>query len=88
MCEQSDLTKLSELSKIRWHCRRGMRELDTVLSNYFEECYPEADKSERLTFKTLLELEDPRLYALLLGYEDTENIEQKHLVIKLRSCLI
>ena len=74
---------MSELSKIRWHCRRGMRELDTVLEKYLKDCYEKADKTERAVFKTLLELEDPRLYALLLGYETTDNMEQQELVKKL-----
>lgn len=56
-----------ELAKLRWHCRRGMRELDMLLLSYLEQDYPTASSTEQAAFAALLDLEDPVLYGYLLG---------------------
>jgi antitoxin CptB len=55
------------LSRLRWRCRRGMRELDVVLSRYLEGDYPLAAAEERRAFEALLELQDPDLLSFLIG---------------------
>ena len=50
-----------ELSKIKWRCRRGTKELDFLLLSYFNERYHEADKEDKNAFLRLLELQDPLL---------------------------
>jgi len=73
---------MSELSKIKWRCRRGVKELDIVLSKYVEEYYKKESTNsnkQALTtaFQELLELEDPVLYALLLGEVEATDKNQK-----------
>ena len=58
---------MSELSRLRWLCRRGMKELDVVLSRYLESAYTQATKQEQQAFKDLLEMPDPDLFSLLVG---------------------
>ena len=58
---------MSELSRLRWLCRRGMKELDVVMSRYLEDYYESASTIEQGIFKALLEMPDPDLYELLLG---------------------
>lgn len=53
----------TRMSRLRWRCRRGMRELDVVLQRYLERCYPGADPAEQQAFERLLELQDPQLLA-------------------------
>lgn len=60
---------MSEISRLRWLCRRGMKELDVVMCAYLDQHYASASTDEQQQFKTLLELPDPDLYALLLGRE-------------------
>lgn len=55
------------LSRLRWHCRRGMRELDVVLARYLEHDYPAATQAERQAFEALLKLQDPELFSYLVG---------------------
>jgi antitoxin CptB len=57
------------LSRLRWRCRRGMRELDTLLTRFLEQCWDDLEASERERFEALLELQDPQLYAWMLGRE-------------------
>ena len=57
---------MTSISKIRWQCRRGMRELDELLSSYLENKYQETSDKEKIAFNKLLELSDPELVKLLL----------------------
>ena len=58
---------MSEVSRLRWLCRRGMKELDVVMTAYLDSRYTKASEIEKSGFRTLLEMQDPELYALLLG---------------------
>jgi antitoxin CptB len=53
--------------RVAWRCRRGLKELDTLLERYLAGRYRNADLSERQAFAMLLELPDPTLQAYLLG---------------------
>ena len=52
--------------KLKWHCRRGMKELDVLLMQYLEQNYDKASKKEQQAFENLLKLSDYDLYALLI----------------------
>lgn len=52
---------------LQWRCRRGMRELDTLLTRWLEQRWPEAGGELREGFKRLLEAEDDQLWDWLLG---------------------
>ena len=60
---------MTELSKLRWRCRRGMKELDVLLEAYLERVYGEASEEEKRVFADLLNLEDPDLFRFLSGRE-------------------
>ena len=53
-------------ARIRWQCRRGMRELDELLVRYFESAYATASEAEKAAFRTLLSLPDPALKEYLM----------------------
>lgn len=53
-------------AKLRWRCRRGMKELDVLLLNYLERHYPTASAEQRQAFGELLELPDPLLWDWLI----------------------
>lgn len=57
---------MSELSRLKWRCRRGMKELDVLFENYLEQHYPKADAAERAAFNTVIEMDDPDIYAICL----------------------
>jgi antitoxin CptB len=44
-----------------------MRELDVLLERYLEERYPSAPAAEQQAFESLLELQDPELFAYIMG---------------------
>lgn len=62
----------AELGRLRWRCRRGMRELDVLLLRYLQRDWPRADATEREAFRALLERQDPEINGLLLGRLEPE----------------
>jgi antitoxin CptB len=56
---------VNELARLKWQCRRGMKELDLLLENYLATEYLHADAAEKARFITLLALEDDELLAVL-----------------------
>ena len=60
---------MSELGKLRWRCRRGMRELDVLLTRYVEERYRDAPAAHQDAFRQLLEAQDGTIYAYCFGGE-------------------
>ena len=53
-------------AKLRWQCRRGMRELDELLVSYLDNSFKKSTNKEKQAFRDLLELSDPELVQLLL----------------------
>ena len=62
-------------SRLRWRCRRGMRELDELLGRYLERAWASADPLERTTFERLLTCEDTDLWVWLMGRADPPDDE-------------
>lgn len=54
-------------ARLKWQCRRGMRELDLLLTTYLEQHYVQAAEDEKRAFCELLTLADPELFGYLLG---------------------
>lgn len=53
--------------ELRWRCRRGMRELDLLLTAYLERVYESASAVDQARFAALLERRDVELQALFFG---------------------
>ena len=53
--------------RLRWRCRRGMKELDLLLVRWLEEGWPESGEERRREFASLLEQPDPDIADWLLG---------------------
>ena len=55
--------------RLRWQCRRGMKELDVVLERWLMTRYPQAAERERRAFRELLDAQDPQLVAWIFQHE-------------------
>ncbi len=75
---------MSELSRLRWQCRRGMKELDVLLEAYLANHFGQAPLAERQAFAALLELPDPILMAYIVGRASPEAAEQCRVIDTLR----
>ena len=64
-----DGAEQAQLRRLRWHCRRGMKELDVLLERSAQEVLSGASGEERVAFAELLALPDPALARYLLEGE-------------------
>ncbi|GGZ99149.1 hypothetical protein DC083_09245 [Ignatzschineria ureiclastica] len=55
-----------DLRKIKWRSRRGMRELDALCDRYLEQHFESAPTEEKDLYLSLLDMQDPELYSLLM----------------------
>ncbi len=81
----TDATASTELQRLRWRSRRGMRELDQLFGRYLDRVWLGASVGERAVFERLLACEDDRLWRWFLGYEIPEDAELHALVERIRA---
>ncbi|MGB3392846.1 MAG: succinate dehydrogenase assembly factor 2 [Stenotrophomonas sp.] len=74
-----------ELKKLRWRCRRGMRELDQLFGRYLDQRWGQAPTPERAVFLQLLDTEDDKLWRWSMGYEACPDAQQAQLLQYIRS---
>ena len=79
---------MSEVGRLRWLCRRGMKELDLLLLNYLEHNYPTAPAAEKQAFESLLQMPDPDLYGLVLGRIESADKDLARVIGFLRDTLV
>ncbi len=72
-------------AQLIWSCRRGMLELDLILSRFLTQGLSRLTPPERLVFARLLTYPDPDLYSWLMGQVACDNPEIAHLVSCIRS---
>ncbi|PJD95486.1 MAG: hypothetical protein CK426_04395 [Legionella sp.] len=72
------------MARLKWSCRRGMLELDLILSNFLQKGLPLLNEQQLNTFKELLTHTDPELFAWLMGHEQPYNPELTSLVSFIR----
>jgi antitoxin CptB len=59
--------------RLKWQCRRGMRELDDLLLRYVDARLGSAPQREKAAFEALLQLPDPELVGYLLNRRQPED---------------
>ncbi|QIL20485.1 succinate dehydrogenase assembly factor 2 [Thermomonas sp. HDW16] len=74
-----------ELRKLRWRCRRGMRELDQLLERWLDREWRQSPTAQREVFLQLLDTEDDKLWRWFLGHEVSSDVEIAALVDRIRS---
>ena len=75
----------TELRRLRWRCRRGMRELDQLLTRWLDREWETASETERGVFLRLLDCEDDRLWRWFLGHETASDVALDTLVQRIRA---
>ncbi len=68
------------LRRLRWRCRRGMRELDQLFGRYIDRRWPSATEAERGVFLRLVESEDDRLWRWFSAQEQCPDDEMASLI--------
>ena len=75
----------AELRRLRWRCRRGMRELDQLLTRWLDRRWTHASEADRGAFLRLLDCEDDRLWRWVLGHERADDAALQSLIEQLRA---
>jgi antitoxin CptB len=75
----------ADVARLRWRCRRGMRELDQLLGGWLVSRYPCADASAQRAFAELLEQPDPQLWDWLSGREAPPRGDWQRIVDEIRN---
>ena len=75
----------AQLARVRWRCRRGMRELDQLLLEYVDGRFGSAAPRERDAFARLLELPDPDLFGYLVGRAEVPEEALRDVVARIRN---
>jgi antitoxin CptB len=76
-----------QIGKLRWRCRRGMKELDLLTLAYLDRHYPTAPAEEQQAFAELLELQDPLLMSYMVGRETPADATTAKVVGVMRTLL-
>ena len=63
---------MAQRNRIRWHCRRGLLELDLVLEGFLERCLDRLSAEQMQLFGELLEWPDNDLLDLAMGRAEPE----------------
>jgi len=69
-------------SRLKWKCRRGLLELDLVLTDFIEKHLQENDLR---ALNDLLELEDNDLWEIVSGRSDRYDARHGGIVARLRA---
>jgi len=64
---------MAEHDRIRWRCRRGLLELDLVLSRVIESRFDHLTSAQRGALTRLLDLPDNDLLDMVMGRAETSD---------------
>ncbi|MDB3996547.1 succinate dehydrogenase assembly factor 2 [Gammaproteobacteria bacterium] len=74
----------TEINRISWKCRRGMREIDLLLREFLSTSLHQLDTKDLYIFDRVLEYDDQKLFDYIfknesLGHKDHEDFIDKYL---------
>lgn len=76
---------MAELNKIRWHCRRGLLELDLILEKFNERHLLVLDPEQLDRYRELLEFQDNDLLDLVMGRAASPDRRYEDILQRLRT---
>jgi len=76
---------MSNLSRLAWRCRRGTKELDTLLQRYLHTDYVLLTPDQQQVFEQFLDEPDPTIYAWITGNTELPDTRYLFLIDRLRT---
>jgi len=80
---QINMYSTKELARIKWTCRRGMKELDIMIMPFFEHVFPTLSEEEQQDFVNLLKVDDPDLFRFCMRQKIPEDVKLAQIVKKI-----
>jgi len=66
-----------EISRVIWKCRKGIREIDILLSRYTEKVYPTLDKKQQDMYVEFIDLDTYEILDMLVNNKPFDKKYQK-----------
>ena len=73
-------------ARMRWRCRRGMKELDILLERFLNSGFEAMDGKQKDVFADFLDLQDPQLADYLLKGVIPADADFETLVKQILTC--
>ncbi len=70
----------TDINRLRWHCRRGMLELDVVLIPFLENRFRSLSLTDQKCFEQLIAEEDQDIFSWIMRNAEPENQDHKRIV--------
>lgn len=71
-------------ARLKWHCRRGMRELDLLLEGFLTDRYETLSAAEQAGFERLLDCRNEDLMAWLIDGDSPQDEQLAGIVNQIR----
>ena len=78
------MTQAANLGRLRWHCRRGMLELDLVLERFWQRHGETLDVEQAMLLEQVLILEESDLWNTICGRRDIDDPRLRGIIELLR----
>jgi antitoxin CptB len=75
---------MSELSRLRWRCRRGTREMDILFERFLLYAYPQLTSDEQAVFERFLDEPDPEILDWITGKTEPGIPEYREIIRKMQ----
>ena len=71
-----------EINRIKWKCRRGMREIDLLLREFSKNSIKNLSKNDLSLFDEILDYDDQKLYDFIFKNQPIGNKDHECFIIK------
>jgi antitoxin CptB len=71
---------MAEIDRVRWQCRRGLLELDVVLTRFLDRHFETLTPLQRATFDRLLDYPDNDLWDFVTGKQPPPDAETARII--------
>jgi antitoxin CptB len=73
-----------ERSRLLWHCRRGIREMDILFREFIDQHYDQLNDDEKRNFSKLLDEADLDILNWIMGKDIPKSDNLKHIITLIR----
>jgi antitoxin CptB len=73
----------AERSRLLWRCRRGIREMDIVLTEFLEQSYATLADDDKKAFVQLLDEPDLDILNWIMGKGEPEDVALKKIITRI-----
>ena len=78
--EQSVAEQSIGFKRLKWHCRRGMLELDLLLEPFLDQAFESLDEDDKRRFYKLIQCEDTDMFTWFMQKETPEDPDLARIV--------